>query len=131
VNGDDPIKSGLVSSLNRPKANVTGVSLYASALGPKKLELLRELVTPSGVIGVVANRGNSSSEAEPTTLRTPPSKFGNRCTLLVRTAKRNRLKPFADEHVTALLVATGVFFGDHRHRITPLIGVKRKWLGRG
>jgi putative tryptophan/tyrosine transport system substrate-binding protein len=41
LNGDDPIRSGLVSSINRPEANVTGVTLYAGALGPKKLDLLR------------------------------------------------------------------------------------------
>jgi putative tryptophan/tyrosine transport system substrate-binding protein len=52
VNGDDPIKSGLVSSMSRPEANVTGLSLFGASLGPKKLEILHELVPRSGVFGV-------------------------------------------------------------------------------
>lgn len=123
VNGDDPIKSGLVSSLNRPEANVTGVSLYGSALGPKKLELLRELVTQSGVIGVLANRGNSSSEAEVDNVTNAAKRVAQQVHVLVADSEdeiERALKTFADEHVAALLVATGVFFGDHRQRIVAL-----------
>ena len=39
VNGDDPVKSGLVSSISRPEGNVTGATLYTAALGPKKLRV--------------------------------------------------------------------------------------------
>ena len=123
VNGDDPIKSGLVSSLNRPEANVTGVSLYGSALGPKKLELLRELVTQSGVIGVLANRGNSSSEAEVDNVTNAAKRVGQQVHVLGADSEdeiERAFKTFADEHVAALLVATGVFFGDHRQRIVAL-----------
>ena len=51
----DPIMLGLVASLNRPAGNVTGVSGYISALGAKRLELLRELVPNAGVIGVLVD----------------------------------------------------------------------------
>ena len=47
VVGTDPVKHGIVSSLNRPDGNVTGVTLYSVALEQKKLQLLRELV-PAG-----------------------------------------------------------------------------------
>jgi putative ABC transport system substrate-binding protein len=123
VNGDDPVKSRLVLSLNRPEANLTGVSLYSAALGPKKLELLRELVSQSGVIGVLANRGNTSSEAEADNVTNAAKQVGQQVHVLGAGSEDEivrAFKTFADEHVAALLVATGVFFGDHRQRLVAL-----------
>lgn len=44
LSGDDPVANGLVTSLNRPRGNVTGISLISSALGGKQLGALRELM---------------------------------------------------------------------------------------
>ncbi len=123
VNGDDPIASGLVTSLNRPEANLTGVSLYSAELGPKKLELLRECVSQSGVIGVLANRGNASSEAEANNITNAAKRVGQQVHVLSAGSEddiERAFKTFADEHIAALLVTTGVFFGDHRERIVAL-----------
>src|SRR5260370_35895297 len=53
--GDDPIKSGLIVSLNRPGGNITGVSVISAALEPKRLGLLREVVPQAAVIAVLLN----------------------------------------------------------------------------
>jgi putative ABC transport system substrate-binding protein len=55
VSAADPVGTGLVESLNRPGGNITGVSLLASALGAKKLGLLRELVPQVSVFGSLIN----------------------------------------------------------------------------
>ena len=51
----DPVKSGLVASLNRPGSNLTGVSMFAFSLGPKRFELLHEVVPNAKLIAVLSN----------------------------------------------------------------------------
>ena len=53
TSGDDPIKMGLVSSFNRPGANVTGVSILISEVQTKRLELLRGLIPTAKAVGIV------------------------------------------------------------------------------
>jgi putative ABC transport system substrate-binding protein len=55
VSGADPVKAGIVTSLNRPGGNVTGVSLLGSALEAKRLGLLHEIVPGAASIGVLVN----------------------------------------------------------------------------
>ena len=55
TSGTDPVRIGLVQSLNRPGGNVTGVTFFSAALGPKRLGLLRDLVRKSDLIAVVLN----------------------------------------------------------------------------
>ena len=55
VTGGDPVALGLVASLNRPGANVTGIANLAGELAPKQLQLLRELIPSAAVFGVLAD----------------------------------------------------------------------------
>jgi putative tryptophan/tyrosine transport system substrate-binding protein len=61
--GEDPVRLGLVASLNRPGGTATGVSLISSALGPKRLELLAELLPGTRVIGLLLNPNNPNAKA--------------------------------------------------------------------
>lgn len=62
ISGTDPVKAGLVTSLNRPGGNLTGVAFFTGSLGPKRLELLRQLVPNAGVIGVLLDANQSDFE---------------------------------------------------------------------
>src|SRR5262249_13696327 len=64
ANGSDPVRIGLVVSMNRPGGNATGVSFYTSALGPKRLELLHELVPKAESIAFLVNPTNPVTEGD-------------------------------------------------------------------
>jgi putative ABC transport system substrate-binding protein len=61
-NGDDPVKVGLVASLNRPGGNVTGVTTFNTELGGKRFSLLRDLVPQATTVGFLS--GNSKYEEQ-------------------------------------------------------------------
>jgi putative tryptophan/tyrosine transport system substrate-binding protein len=56
--GTDPVKTGLVDGFNRPGGNLTGVFVLVSMLGPKRLELLRELLPSASTIALLVNASN-------------------------------------------------------------------------
>ena len=60
----DPVKQGLVSSMNRPGGNVTGVTFTTDPLGAKRLEILRELVHNARVIALLVNPASAGATAE-------------------------------------------------------------------
>src|ERR1700731_1663405 len=64
LSGSDPIGSGLVSSINRPTSNVTGIAFMFTRLGAKNLELLRELVPNASSIAALANPINPNAEPQ-------------------------------------------------------------------
>jgi putative ABC transport system substrate-binding protein len=61
---NDPIRLGLVASLNRPGGNITGVSSLNVEVGPKEVELLHELVPTAAVIGLLVNPNNPDPEIQ-------------------------------------------------------------------
>jgi putative tryptophan/tyrosine transport system substrate-binding protein len=66
--GVDPVSFGLVNSLSRPGGNLTGVTNFSLETGPKRLELLADLVGSRKIVGILLNPGRTRSEAELTDL---------------------------------------------------------------
>jgi putative ABC transport system substrate-binding protein len=61
ITGDDPVATGLVDSLARPGANITGVTTLSRELGGKRLELLREVLPRVSRVGVLWEADNSGA----------------------------------------------------------------------
>jgi putative ABC transport system substrate-binding protein len=64
MTGSDPVEIGLVPRMNRPGGNVTGITLIARELGPKRMEILRELIPKLGVVGLLVNPSNPNTKSE-------------------------------------------------------------------
>jgi putative ABC transport system substrate-binding protein len=64
VIGEDPVKAGLVASLNRPGGNATGVSDFVNQLVAKRLELLQQTVPSAALIGLLVNPSNPNAEPD-------------------------------------------------------------------
>src|SRR5262249_36868449 len=91
--GADPVELGLVSSLNRPGGNVTGVSFLVTTLAAKRLELLRELVPSATVVGLLVNPGNPTSETQIKDAQTAALSLGLRLQYKVRVAMPRSMLP--------------------------------------
>jgi putative tryptophan/tyrosine transport system substrate-binding protein len=77
LGGFDPVAAGFVASLNRPGGNLTGITTLALELGPKRLELLHELVPGAASIALLANPANSiSAETQSMDLRAAARTLG-------------------------------------------------------
>jgi len=74
--GSDPVRDGLVQTLNRPGANVTGVVFISGVLGAKRLDLLRSVVPKATTVGIVMYPNTPETEAERTDLRAAAAKLG-------------------------------------------------------
>jgi putative tryptophan/tyrosine transport system substrate-binding protein len=69
----DPVASGYVASLNRPGANLTGVTNLGAGLQPKRLELLHEAVPAAKSFALLVNSSGANAERQIASVETPPS----------------------------------------------------------
>ena len=128
ANGTDPVKSGLVASLNRPGGNVTGTTFYSVGLAAKRLELLHELVPNARVVAVLVQHGSVIAEEQETGLEKAADALGLRLLVLPVSGERD-LEPafakFVAEGAGALVVTASAFFTSQREKIVALAAQHR------
>ncbi|MDB5875919.1 MAG: hypothetical protein JWQ07_5361, partial [Ramlibacter sp.] len=123
VLGADPVAAGLVASLNRPGANVTGVVFFSSQLGAKRIELLRQLVPTATTIGVLAFAVSPEDKTERDQIEAAAAGAGQQL-LIADVAQEADIDKafagFAEKGVGAVLVGSGPFFRSHKEKIVAL-----------
>lgn len=123
ANGGDPVAHGLVSNLNRPSGNVTGVTFFTAQLGTKRLELLRELVPKAGTIAVLVNQNNPPSVLDGTRVQQAAQAVGQHTTTFPVSTHDDITRTFAavvQQGIPALLVSADPFFVNERERLVAL-----------
>jgi putative ABC transport system substrate-binding protein len=95
ANGSDPVRYGLVASLNRPGGNVTGVTFYNSGLGPKRIELLREIVPHATIIAVLVNPRNPNAEPDSKEIQKAGRSIGVQINIVNASSERELDEAFA------------------------------------
>jgi putative ABC transport system substrate-binding protein len=121
--GGDPVALGLVASLNRPGANVTGTSNLAAELAPKRLQLLRELLPKATRFGVLADPATRTTQSIVAELQVGARSLGVQ--LVIASARtESDLEPafatFSQRRVGAVLVSSSNFFSRHAEQLTAL-----------
>jgi putative tryptophan/tyrosine transport system substrate-binding protein len=122
--GIDPVKVGLVASLNQPGGNITGVSNVSSALAAKRLELLHRLAPYAATIGVLVDPTNSAAtDIQTADLQEAASGLGLQLTLLNASNEHEIDAAFAtlvQRRVGGLLLTDSPLFNSRREQLVTL-----------
>lgn len=138
----DPVIIGLVDSLNNPGGNATGLSLISPALEAKRLGLLRELVSKSTLIGVLANEDYPDTDRQLAGVETAAEELGQKISIQNIRSERDLDRVFttlSQLKVDALLVAADPLFTELNDQIValatrykiPAIYASREFIGAG
>jgi putative ABC transport system substrate-binding protein len=123
VSGGDPVSGGLVASFNRPSGNVTGVSWIATALVPKRLELLRRMAGNSAMIGALVNPSYPDHDLQLRELKEAAAAIGQEINIVHAATPHDIDTAFASlvqQGAGALIVANDPFFLSLRDQIVAL-----------
>ena len=121
--GPNPIGDGLVTSLNRPGGNATGVDLYTSDLLPKRLQLLEKLLPRAARIAVLVNPSDVAHELETKYVEDAMRVTGQQMVLLKVSAEGDfepALISAVQQRADALLVSANPFFTQRRVQLVAL-----------
>jgi len=121
--GADAVKVGLVDSLSRPKDNLTGVSAFLSVLGPKRVELLHELLPTADTIALLANPSNVNIKTDAPEIRAAADRLKHHLELLTASTESDLEAAFAtmvQHRVGSLIVMPDPFFISRSEQLVAL-----------
>lgn len=119
----DPVKDGLVASLNRPGGNATGTAGLTSELDAKRLEFIRELIPRAATIGVLVNPNRPSVDIQLRDIRAAADKLGLALDIHRPVSVEqitDAFRTMASKRVDAAVVAADPFFNNNRSRVISL-----------
>jgi putative ABC transport system substrate-binding protein len=123
VTAIDPVKAGLVASLNRPGGNATGITYLTSALAAKRLEFIREIAPAVKTIAVMVNIDNPTTEPFMRDLRIGADAWGVEIRVANVASASDLQRAFArliQHRPAALIVGADPVFTTHRAEIAAL-----------
>jgi ABC-type uncharacterized transport system substrate-binding protein len=123
INGGDPVRAGIVPSLNRPGGNVTGASFFGVDLAPKQLAMLHEVVPKAAVVGFLIDENVPDAVAAVPSVQEAARTLGLQLVLLKARTASDIDAAFATlkrERATALVVGTGALLTNRRKQIIAL-----------
>ena len=119
----DPVHLGLVSNLNRPGGNVTGATQLNVEVGPKRLELMRELIPSATDVGLLLNPANVATGAVSTDQQAAANTFGLRLHVVHASTEREIDDAFAklvQLRARALIIGSDPFFNTRSEQFAAL-----------
>jgi len=123
ASGADPVQQGLVASFNRPGGNATGVILFTTELGPKRLGLLRDLLPRPGTIAFVVNANSAFAAPQVREMQAAAQSIGQPL-LIVSVASEEQIDQafvsMAERKVVALLYSANLWFQVISERLVAL-----------
>jgi putative tryptophan/tyrosine transport system substrate-binding protein len=123
--GEDPVRYGLVASLNRPGGNITGVTSLLGALGAKQLGVLRDLMPKTGTLAMLVNPDDPWAETQITNTQAAALAVGQQLKVLRANTRPDIDTAFATlvkEQIGALFVANSPFFVTQADYLVALSG---------
>jgi putative ABC transport system substrate-binding protein len=107
--GDDPVRLGIVASLNRPGGNLTGASFYAGALGAKRLELVRELMPQASSFAILVDPTDPQTDSQLVDIKAAADAMHQRLTVFAAKSSDEIVTAFGaieQQQVQALVVGS-------------------------